>query len=389
MIIRCLNENDIGEYNKVSSSAFIWKVDPEIDNKLPPEASYVYGAFEDDGKTLMAIAECINFQNYFGRGMLGCVGIGGVATKPEYRRRGGVRQIFKEIERVSAEKSWDIGILYPFSTAYYRLFGYENVGPFVSAKVPFNRLAHLERNCSVDLLEQDKLDAMLSLYNKTAAGSRLAFRRETGKYFGVEPYKTGLNTYMWKNSDGEYRAYVTYTVDRPTNTVRVGEIGFIDRESLCGMLGFLRCYDGNQEFISFEKLPVNSPVFEVMPETAHLERHMGSIGSVRIYNVGKILETQVYPDERGHFSLAIEDCYAPNAGVYDVTYENGVAEVNKRQDGSADISLTAAAASKLLIGGVIGGFGALKYIDGVKILNENKDFLRAFPYTEPFFTDGY
>jgi predicted acetyltransferase len=388
MIIRCLNENDVGEYNKVSSSAFIWKVDPEIDNKLPDDAC-VLGAFSDDNKTLMALAECLDFKNYFGRGMLGCVGIGGVATKPEYRRMGGVRRIFSEVERLSSERGWDIGILYPFSTEYYRLFGYENVALYASAKVPFRCLSHIERNCSVDLLEQDKLDDMLALYNNIALKTNLCFRRETGKYFSTEPYKTAVYTYMWKNAEGEYRSYATYSVNRDEKTVQVNEIGFQDRESLCGILGFLRCYDGNQEYINFGKLPINSPVFEMLPETAHLERHLGNMGAVRIYNVGKVLDTKLYPEEHGSFSLLIEDSHKPNAGIYDIEYEKGTAKVTKRSGGNADISLSAAAAARLLISGVSGGFEALGYMNGVKVFNGNNDFLRAFPAVDTFFNDGF
>lgn len=388
MIIRFLNEKDISEFNKVSSSAFIWKVDPNADNKLP-ETAAVIGAFADDGKTLMAITECNDFKNYFGRGLLNCVGVGGVATKPEFRRMGGVRRLFSEVERLSVEKDWDIGILHPFSTAYYRLFGYETAGLYVRAKAPFSCFSHIERNCSVDLLEEGKLGDVLTLYDKIAKKTNLCFCRETGVYFNLKPYETTNYTYMWKNDAGEYRAYASYSVSRQESTVNVSEIGFLDSESLHGIIGFLRCYDGNQDYISFGKLPLDSPVFDIIPETSKVERHLGNIGSVRIYNIEKVLKTRIYPEESGHFSLLAEDCHKPNAGVYEVEFSKGKAEIKKRPDGNADISLTPAAASRLLTSGVTGGFDALRYRSGVKVFNENNDLLKAFPFERAFFTEGF
>ena len=127
----------------------------------------------------------------------------------------------------------------------------------------------------------------------------------------------------------------------------------------------------------------------MLPETAHLERHLGNMGAVRIYNVGKVLDTKLYPEEHGSFSLLIEDSHKPNAGIYDIEYEKGTAKVTKRSGGNADISLSAAAAARLLISGVSGGFEALGYMNGVKVFNGNNDFLRAFPAVDTFFNDGF
>ena len=53
-------------------------------------------------------------------------GIGGVATLPQYRRRGGIRACFREALPDMYGSGYDFSYLYPFSTAYYRKFGYEN-----------------------------------------------------------------------------------------------------------------------------------------------------------------------------------------------------------------------------------------------------------------------
>lgn len=387
MIIRNLTIDDLNEHNKVSSSAFIWKVDPAIDNKLP-DATLI-GAFDDDGKTLMAEVECNDFKNYFCSGLLGCVGIGGVATKPEFRRMGGVRSIFGEIENRAFDNGWDIGILYPFSTEYYRQFGYENAAHYVSAKIAYKYVASIDRSFDVDIVEGSNVSDIIALYNKIAARTTLSFKRDNAMRFITEPYEKSIYTYMWKNSNGEYRSYASYTVDRARSCVNVREIGFLDREALLGILGFLRCYDGNQEFLCFEKLPVYSPVFDVIPDTAKIERELRDIGSVRIYNFEKVLSLISYPCEHGHFSVEIKDSIPHNSGIYDVEFENGKALITRNSAKAADIVLAAPAASKIMLCGIDGGFEKLQYCSGVGINTESSDFLKVFPHRDPFFWDGF
>jgi len=389
MIIRDLQPKDAMEHCKVSSSAFIWNVDPKSDVKLPDESAI--GAFMDDDATLMAEIEWEPYTVFFGAGTLGCIGIGGVASKPEHRRHGAVRGIFREVEGRALANGWDIGILYPFSTSYYRLFGYENLACCCSAKINFKYLSFIERNCDVELFEGGDAAPLLALYNQIARRYSLGFLRgesDVARRFGGKPYETCNYTYMWRGEKGDCRAYASYRVNRAESTVQVSEIGFLDKESLLGILGFLRCYDGNQEYISFQKLPLDSPIFDLVPDSNKFERGISNLASGRIYNVKKILAQNAYPGEYGRFSVLFEDTMPENAGIYDVEYQNGAAEVTKRDGGGYDVSLDVASAAKLLLSGGY-TFDRLRYLPGAKVVNENEALLRAFPARNTFFTDGF
>ncbi len=111
LIIRQLTESDIDSYNEASSSSFIWNVEPS-DVKLPD--GIIMGALLDDDKTVTAALECIPFENYFGASVIKCVGIGGVCSKPEYRRLGAVRTLFGRVFQMSAAYDWDFSLLGPF-----------------------------------------------------------------------------------------------------------------------------------------------------------------------------------------------------------------------------------------------------------------------------------
>ena len=372
MLIRKLTVDDVTQQNEVSSSAFIWKVDDK-----------------NDGKTLTASLECISKRSYFGNTTLGCVGIGGVASKPEYRRAGAVRALFGKVFELAPSKGWDISILYPFSAVYYRKFGYETALTHTNAVVSFERLAGFERNTSVTVCKKEQLGRLLTLYNAVASKTNLMFERTDGTYFNLEPYHDAAYTYIWSNAAGEDRGYVSYTVDRPSSTVSVREICFFDREALAGLLGFLRCYDGNQKKLSFEKLPVSSPVFELFGEPNAFTRTLQPGGSLRVINLESVLRANVYPDTPGRFTFLCEDTLDSCNGVFTVEYGGGKCEVTRTKGTEYDFSLTAPVAARLFTGFEGLTERQLSFIADFHQKRDISDMLRAFPKREVDFWDGF
>lgn len=83
-----------------------------------------WGAFEED--TMFSTFAVTDFTQFFDGNQVKMGGIGGVATLPSHRRKGGIRGIFQAALTDMYENGCDFSYLYPFSTAYYRKFGYEN-----------------------------------------------------------------------------------------------------------------------------------------------------------------------------------------------------------------------------------------------------------------------
>ena len=82
-----------------------------------------WAAFEDDDRTMMATMTVIPWQATFdGQGVC-MAGIGGVASLPQYRRSGAIRACFEAMLRDKC--GYSLSYLYPFSTEFYRKFGYE------------------------------------------------------------------------------------------------------------------------------------------------------------------------------------------------------------------------------------------------------------------------
>ena len=83
-----------------------------------------WGAFEED--TMFSTFAVTDFTQFFDGNQVKMGGIGGVASLPQYRRAGGIRACFQKALPILYREGYVFSYLYPFSTAYYRKFGYES-----------------------------------------------------------------------------------------------------------------------------------------------------------------------------------------------------------------------------------------------------------------------
>lgn len=368
MIIRYLTQADAAEHEKVASQAFVFSTDiNDPQAALPCEK--VLGAFTDDGKTLMADLELYERRCHYDGGLLTCAAIGGVAAKPEHRGKGAVKALFDTVFR---ENRYDISILYPFSEAYYRKLGYERVGHSVSAAVPFAELAGIERNQDAELYEGTDPDRLLSIYNRCAEAYNLCFVRDTAEAFPDRPYLTRRYTYVWKNS-----SFATFSVDRGKSTVFVREIYFDSRESMLGIVGFLRNYESNQKTVCFQNVPEDSPLLRFVGDLKNCEITVHNTGSARILNPEKVLKAHRYPPQDGGFTVQI------GGDIYKVTYSADGVDVDKNNAYAPDAVMSVSRASQLLLC----GFTDETYILDLVINDPGSDFFRVFPPKTTFFSD--
>jgi predicted acetyltransferase len=386
MVIRKLMPEDLEKHCHVSSMAFIWSVD--LEKEALPE-NPVLGAFDDDNN-ILAELEYFPHEAFFCKKALPAVGIGGVGSLPEFRRKGSVRALFEEMERLSEETGWVLGFLYPFSYDYYRKFGYEAVIKKISLNAKAKALEAVPRCAgSLTMYTGQNSQELYDLYNKIARNTNLMFKRNDDTYFSAKPLKNTLYTYIWRYESGEAGAIVTYSLDRSTKTLNIKELFYLDKVALLGVLGFLRGYDGQAQFFDFEKLPTDSTLLHVLNEYNLTSMNISYSAAARIYNLEELLRQNEYPQEHGHFKLLSLDSYKRNAGIFEVEYQNGTAQVTRRSSGDFDISLTAPAAAKLLLSGE--GFSAetAAYLSGVELRNKASDFFNAFPQRVTFLCDGF
>ncbi len=384
MIIRKLKENDVFQHERVASQAFVYDCDVDSkENTLPCE--FMLGAFCDDNKTLMADIEIEHRTCFFGKNKLSCAAVGGVASKPEFRNKGAVRKIFESLfNDEKYNNNADISILYPFSAAYYRKFGYESVGRAVEIRVPFAEFSHIPKCSDVFLYEEQDNERFFELYNNSASRNTLAFERKDTLHFTFEPYKTMLYTYVLN----DYSSYASFFIDRKADTVFVKEIEYLNKSALLKILGFLRSFEGNQKYICFLKLSENSPVINYISDTHKAKMKLSSTGAARVLDVESVLNKKEYPECNGSFTVGFVDSIRKNNAVFSIEYENKKGFVRRVNVSDPDAVLEPAAASQILLSGIRDP-ESFEFLNGVKINRFNPAFFNAFKFKPCFFNDEF
>lgn len=382
MEVRYINPNEAADYQRVSAASFIWNFNAEEDSTVNCP---ILAAFEN-GK-LIAGAEMKEFKTNYCGNLLDIIVVDGVCSQPEYRRTGCVRAIFDKVASMAAEKGWVLGFLHPFSIEYYEKFGYANLNRTFSVRVPFENLKHIPRRNDVTLYTGEQFDKLCELHAKCALRENLVCVRDNEKDFCATPYESADYTYIRRDANGVADGYVRFTVRRPDEVV-VSELFVLSPEALYALIGFLRNYDGIAKTLVVSGQYQGSPFACLADRIDKVSYENGGAVAGRIYNLKKLLESNVYPNEHGKFRLMGLDELECNAGVFEVEYENGKAVVTKTEAGEYDISLTAAAAARLMLAGEGHTAQTAVYIDGVEIKGNADDFFRAFPYRPTKYTEN-
>ena len=383
MEVRLIKPEEAVAYLKISAASFIWKFDKEVDKEVEMP---VLGAFHE-GK-LIAGMELFDFKcNYCGN-LINTLVLSGICSEPKYRRMGGVRALFDEVSRTAIENDIVAGFLSPFSIEYYEKFGFANLNRLFAITVPFHKLQHIPRSNDVELYTGEQLEELCQLHNKCVFKENLLTLREDKKHFCNTPLEDADYTYIHRNKNGEADGYVRFSVKRPEELV-AEELFVLTPDALKGIIGFLRNYDGIVKTLRIKKQYPGSPFACLVDriDSINYEYDKGYAG--RIYNLKKLLESNVYPEKYGKFSILSLDDLEQNKGIFDVEYQNGKATITHRTDGDYDISLTAPAAARLLLAGEGHTAETAIYIDGVQLKNDADDFFRAFPHRATRFTDSF
>ncbi len=375
--IRVISPDEALALSRLRSAAFAFSTDPEHPSPVTREC---LGSYED-GRLCAAVTICPYEGSWCGH-FLPVLGVGGVSTLPLARRSGHIRRLFGELERLGAERGWAYGLLYPFSYSYYRQFGYERVAPRVSLTVPFEKLDCVPRCADAVLYDGSQEAALLALFERYAASHNLMIRRPDAKAFDPVPERSLVYTYLHLDPDGAPDAYATLSYGRDSDLVTVHELVCTTPASLSGILGVLRLFEGQRRAVHFASLPPTSPVIPFLGHYHHIERGWGNGAMGRVLDTQTLLRENAYPDAPGRFTLAVRDALPSCAGVFEVEYGGGEAEVRRiADDACADVETDAPNLSRILLSGQ--GYTAeeMAFLPGTTVRRAAgaEAFARAFP----------
>lgn len=315
-------------------------------------------------------------------------GVGGVATLPAYRRGGAIRACMNASFRDLYDEGFVLSALYPFSTAYYRQFGFENGQPTYSWTLPLADLKAPDVGGKVrQLLPGDDLSPLLKVYNAFYGNCNLSVVRET---YDPNLEKDNLleqkrYIFVWEDEAGEPGAFLIGGRDGDVLNCRTdfsakNGLLFRDARALQGLLYFVRtAFIANFRAIHFVA-PSFVNILSLIPEATSMECRLFLNGMLRVVNVERALQL-CRCRGAGEIAVQVTDPLLPeNNDTFRLTFAPGRENKVERTHRAPDISLNVGDFSVLLCG--VRSADELPWIPAAKVENPGAPFESVF-YKKP------
>ena len=312
-----------------------------------------WAAFGDDDRTMLATMTVVPWTTRFDGHAVPMGGIGGVASLPQYRRTGAIRGCFGAALRDMYDGGTLLSYLYPFSTAFYRRFGYElgcdwarwrlNLSGMPAPDVKGAwRLSEPGCPLTEDIRAVDALRQ--ARYNCMVIGEDIMYR-----FLEDDPFAAKRYTYVYYDAQGRPRGWLQAV---PGN----GELDcprfvYSDREGFLGLLALLKRLSADHSHATLY-LPDDADLRGVLPEWSfgYVERTLQQRGMVRAINVEGLLRIARARGE-GRLRVAVEDAILPeNTDCFEICFAPGRVNNLRRTDAAPDITLTVQDFSRLIVG---------------------------------------
>lgn len=313
MEIKVLNEEDYLESMKLSMYAFQYKISEEdaAIRKEKLKKHHIMGIW--DGESLTAKLHIIPFKVLMGGMAWDMGGVAGVATYPEYRRKGYVKQLLIEALKGMKTNGQIVSFLHPFDIDFYRKFGWEL---FSENK----KIVILKEN----LRMLDSVNGIIKRFNKDTHHPDIekVYHTFSLKFDGMLVRDSEWWTDMvyhdaqiavYYDTSREPKGYILYqTKDK---LMDVQEMVALNQEARLGLWNFICQHDS-----MVEKVHILMSIHESFPSFIHtpkvqMELHPYFMG--RLVNAEECLKKYPFIESDKSVFLHLEDRYAYwNTGTY-------------------------------------------------------------------------
>lgn len=357
-----------------------------VNDGLPEDERGVLCWVSGEGEEYYSAMEMFPFPARFDGHVVMMNGIGGVATLPQHRRKGAVRVLMQEAIRDLYEHDYVLSMLFPFSSAYYRQFGYGSGTRLATWTVPLSGIRLPDVGGSIEMLNYgDDLSVLAEIYNSCCADWNLSVvRRVYDEELVKENFmKQARHIYVWRNNAGEARGFmilkkVESTMECTFDFHLMNGIYFRDAEALMTLLRFATSFQPRCDKIRF-CVPDGLHVEEIVANDSDAKCELVYSDMVRVVNVRKALEL-CRCKGKGSVRIAVDDgIIAENCGVWQVDFAPGQPNRVEKVDGPADVEMRIDSLSQLLLG--IRCSGDLPMMPGVRVINSDAPLENIF-YTK-------
>lgn len=347
-----------------------------------------WAAFEDDNQTMMSYIMATPYPVHFDGHQCKMAGIGGVASLPQYRRMGGIRCCFEAALTDMYEKGMAFSYLYPFSTAYYRKFGYEMCCERTRYIIQLSAIRPypVDGNCFLVEPGHFMLDDIKQVYEAQQNKYNMMIINEDFEYAWVlksNPAKDQCFTYVYRDKNGVPKGFMTFRkVDETSGrNLTCSRFFFTDIEAFKGLMNLAYSCASDHKYITFE-LPTDQNITTLLPEWSMGAGRCEKVfcGMVRVMNVEQVLELAKYKGS-GSLVIQIKDPYIPqNNHNFFVRFKDGTAVEICITEQLADVSLGIGDFSRLIVG--VCDTADLTFMESVHV-NTKADEISKLFYHKP------
>lgn len=350
----------------------------------------------NEGGEIMSTFTISDYTVRFDGGACRMGGIGGVATLPQYRRMGGIRGCFQEALPDMYRSGYEFSYLYPFSTGYYRKFGYECCCQLWQWQVNLSLLSPQKDGSYFRLVEKahpqtQAIQALDALWEKRY---NMMVQHGSSDYdwtMEADPAVKQEFTYVCYAEGGEPIAYTTFKLayEPSGRNLSCSRFCFADKAGFNAAMHLFKSLAADHAYVKF-KTPAMTGLQYLMPEWSQGAvswELMASHGMVRVVNVQRVLEKAAYLGS-GTVTLEIQDPQIPeNNGCFTVCFADGKALSVGRSQNAPDATLTIPVFSALICG-VCSLAEADGYLTGLEILGNESSLSQVF-YPKPLWIADY
>ncbi|MCG7386612.1 GNAT family N-acetyltransferase [Paenibacillus sp. ACRRY] len=330
MDIRKLTMDDFEACMTLSEYAFQFVLNEEqIEKRREEFASHnVLGVYEDG--QVGAKLQIIPFQTYIQGRSFAMGGIAGVATWPEYRRKGWVAGLLKfALEEMNRNKQ-SISFLHPFSFAFYRKYGWETYVEFKNYKLFTDQLPAKKPTSGTLRRGNPELSVLKEVYDTYAERYNGTLARNDAWWENSVYAKKGSQRAVYYDEAGLPQGYVLYEVKERKFTI--GEMVHLNEEARQGLWTFIANHDSMIDEVTL-KAPANDTLaFQL--DNPRIQQEVTPYFMARIVSVEQFISQYPFAsqDSPVQIQLEVEDAHAPwNEGLWELNVAmNGTASIWKK-----------------------------------------------------------
>ncbi|HFJ9453789.1 GNAT family N-acetyltransferase [Bacillus anthracis] len=381
-----LKEDKFREALRLSEYAFQYKVEEEerMQQQLTKmkESHEVYGIME--GEDLAAKLHLIPFHIYIGKEKFKMGGVAGVATYPEYRRSGYVKELLQHSLQTMKKDGYTVSMLHPFAVTFYRKYGWELCANLL--------VCHLTKS---DLVMKKQVNGTVKRFNKENHPEEVEKLYETfaerfsgmlvrNEKWWLQAVYDDLTLAIYYDENKTAAGYMLYKIEKSKMTVE--EFVPLHNEARNGLWNFICQHDSMIKELEMT-VNENEPLLYTLQEPRVKTE-------IKPYFMGRIVDVEQFLKQyelnwnnvQQEVILHITDSFAPwnNVSVRLVNYEITIIEEPMDKGIKLDIN----ALSAILL-----GYKRPLELNELELISGSEEEIRAFenvvPVHKPFIYDFF